>query len=426
MWLQEYAPTAAGPNSDWVYRRFVVTEGPEMRALLTTQPGYGHLNPLLPYAFALRDAGHEVRIASSGEFADAITRNGFACEPVGGDFTWDNVAHYFPYIAEAGRAGRHHEVHDLTTVEIPWTKWHPVAARDLLALFERWRPDVVIREGAEEGATLACEAAGVPLVCASWGALPGDDVRWRQALDWDRLLDYYAEAWHDLGLAPGDHEQAWKRQRTFTALPPAWFGAVAPDVDVRHFRVPPVEGSAVDAPDWLDAMGRDRPLVYTTLGTVFNKMSRLRGAILEALADVDADVLMTVGRDVDPAQLEGVPSNVRVESFVAQSLVLPRASLVVGHAGLGTILGAIYHGVPMVIVAIGGDQPINARRAEELGIARAFDVPGAKAAPLRDAVRAALSDSAMRKAVDALRAECDAMAPLSEAVTALEHVAASA
>jgi hypothetical protein len=34
-----------------------------MRVLFATQPGHGHLNPMVPYAAALRDAGHEVRFA---------------------------------------------------------------------------------------------------------------------------------------------------------------------------------------------------------------------------------------------------------------------------------------------------------------------------------------------------------------------------
>jgi UDP:flavonoid glycosyltransferase YjiC (YdhE family) len=38
--------------------------------LFTTQPGFGHLNPFLPYAVALREAGHEVRFATAPVFAD--------------------------------------------------------------------------------------------------------------------------------------------------------------------------------------------------------------------------------------------------------------------------------------------------------------------------------------------------------------------
>jgi len=39
-----------------------------MRVLFTTQPGHGHLNPMLPYASALCDAGHEVRFATTTSF----------------------------------------------------------------------------------------------------------------------------------------------------------------------------------------------------------------------------------------------------------------------------------------------------------------------------------------------------------------------
>jgi MGT family glycosyltransferase len=173
-------------------------------------------------------------------------------------------------------------------------------------------------------------------------------------------------------------------------------------------------------------MGCDRPLVYATLGTVFNKMRRLRTAMLDSFGDLDADVLMTVGRDVDPAAIGRVPSNVRVEPFVAQSLALARASLVVSHAGMGTMLGAIYHGVPMVVIGTGGDHAVNIRSALEVGIAVALDSTEAQAPLLLSTVQRALDDPALRANARALRAECDAMDPISEAVRVLEHLAEAA
>ena len=60
-----------------------------------------------------------------------------------------------------------------------------------------------------------------------------------------------------------------------------------------------------------------RPLVYVTLGTVFNARSGdLFERLLAGLADVPADVLVTVGRDVDPAEFGPQPAHVRVESYV--------------------------------------------------------------------------------------------------------------
>jgi len=36
-----------------------------MRVLFATQPGHGHLNPMVPYASTLRKAGHDVRFATA-------------------------------------------------------------------------------------------------------------------------------------------------------------------------------------------------------------------------------------------------------------------------------------------------------------------------------------------------------------------------
>jgi UDP:flavonoid glycosyltransferase YjiC (YdhE family) len=394
-----------------------------MRALFTTQPGFGHLNPFLPYAVALREAGHEVRFASAPVFADAIERHGFSCEGIGEDFTWEKSEDYFPAINEAARAGRSME---FASFDIAWKLWNPKAARDLLLLFDRWRPDVIVREFAENGATFAGEVADVPVVCAAWGALPSDGEGWGLAFDWDRWLACYAEVRRELGLAPDQRGGAWTRQLTLSPLPRSWLRGRDRGADVRHFRLPLAEGPAAQPPTWLGSMGCDRPLVYATLGTVFNKMRRLRTAMLDSFGDLDADVLMTVGRDVDPAAIGRVPSNVRVEPFVAQSLVLSRASLVVSHAGMGTMLGAIYHGVPMVVIGTGGDHAVNIRSALEVGIAVALDSTEAQAPLLLSTVQRALDDPALRANARALRAECDAMDPISEAVVVLEHVAEGA
>lgn len=388
-----------------------------MRVLFTTQPGFGHLNPLLPYAIAVRNSGHDVRFASAPAFADAIEHHGFAFNAIGPDFTWEQPEAYFPLIADAARSGR---AMDYANFEITWKRWNPEAATDLLELFERWRPDVIVREFAENGATFAGDVAGIPVVCAAWGALPNDGRRWGAVTDWDRTLDCYAALCVTFGLAAEGPGGAWERQLVLSGLPPSWLGDAQRGVRVRHFRLPLDERSVGRRPDWLDAFGAERPLLYATLGAVFNRMRRLRAAILEALAEIDADVLMTVGRNVDPTTIGPIPANVRVESFLAQSDVLARASLVVSHAGLGTMLGAIYAGVPMVVIAIDADQPINAQSAEEAGHAVALALHQADASTLHDAASRAIVDPVLQQAAVALRNECNAMDPIDQASKAIE------
>ena len=102
--------------------------------------------------------------------------------------------------------------------------------------------------------------------------------------------------------------------------------------------------------------------------------------MLAALAGVPASVIFTTGPGIDLDRVGDPGENIVLESFVPQSLIIPRADLVVSHAGLGTIIGALYAGVPMVLISIAVDHPINAERAAALGVARVLD----RSSPWRD------------------------------------------
>ena len=55
---------------------------------------------------------------------------------------------------------------------------------------------------------------------------------------------------------------------------------------------PPDPGERL--PDWVEGLD-ERPLVYVTLGTIFNDLSVFR-VLLDALADADCNVVATIGR----------------------------------------------------------------------------------------------------------------------------------
>ena len=96
-----------------------------------------------------------------------------------------------------------------------------------------------------------------------------------------------------------------------------------------------------------------RPLVYVTMGTLMNRDFDLFGEILAALADEPVNVLVTIGRENDPAQLEPVPANARVQRFIPQAEVLPHCAAVIHHAGAGTMFGVLSHGLPSVALPRG-------------------------------------------------------------------------
>jgi MGT family glycosyltransferase len=145
--------------------------------------------------------------------------------------------------------------------------------------------------------------------------------------------------------------------------------------------------------------------------------------VLAGLGELRVDVVVTVGRDLDPAELGPLPGNVQVERYVPQAELLPRCLAVVSHGGSSSVLGALAHGLPSVLLPLGADQPQNAARCEELGVARVLDAVTATPEAVREAVSAVLSDPAYRSAAELLRDELGALPGPEQAVTLLERLA---
>jgi UDP:flavonoid glycosyltransferase YjiC (YdhE family) len=83
--------------------------------------------------------------------------------------------------------------------------------------------------------------------------------------------------------------------------------------------------------------------------------------VLQSLAPLAVRGLVTLGPALDPAQFKA-PSDVRLEAFVPHSAVLPHAKARVTQCGLGTLMKALAHGLPLVCIPLVGDQPDNAAR----------------------------------------------------------------
>jgi UDP:flavonoid glycosyltransferase YjiC (YdhE family) len=109
---------------------------------------------------------------------------------------------------------------------------------------------------------------------------------------------------------------------------------------------------------------------------------------------------------------------------VPQSLLYPRCALVVCHGGSGTVLGALAHGLPLVLTPINADQPENAERCAAAGAARVIEPADLSPAAVRESVRAVLGDPAYKQAAARVQAEMAALPPLAHAVGLLERLAA--
>ena len=101
---------------------------------------------------------------------------------------------------------------------------------------------------------------------------------------------------------------------------------------------------------------------------------------------------------------------------------MPECSIVICHGGLGTVLRALAHGIPLLMAPLGRDQDFNARRVEDLGagIRLPRDAPAER---IRAAVRSLLTEPSFRAAATAAARRIAGDQPERTAARALERAA---
>ena len=379
-----------------------------MRLLVTFVGGFGHLSPLLPLARAARDAGHDVAIAGSGGLLRWVEEAGFRAFATSPPRRHDQ--------APSSEARTPLEVMDADATEVEFAEnFAGRGARRMAAavpdVIRAFRPDLVLRDETDLGTTIAAELMDVPvathLVLASGLLVRPDLVA-------PRLDALRAEH----GLAPDPGLSRLTSGLVLSDAPPSFRSPSAP------LRVAPAYYRSGGVPR--SRSRRTRPGVYVTLGTIFNHTSGdLLERLLAGLARLDVDVLATVGRGIDPADLGPQPPHVRVERFVPQDEVLPSVDLVVSHGGSGSLVAALAHGLPSLLLPLGADQPHNAARAEELGVGVRLDPGTLTPDEVRARVADALVDDVLRDRCHALADELRASPGLPVAVEALERAAAA-
>ena len=384
-----------------------------MRILFTFAGGIGHFIPLVAIARAAEAAGHVVAFGSQRALLPVVRQAGFTAVFDTGGVTFQDDAQRFPLLrldmnreyraVRDGYAGR-------------------IARERAPAIIERsaeWKPDVLVCDEMDFGGVIAAERLSIPhatvLVIAAGSLVRGDLI--------SGPLNALRRA-H--GLPPDPELGMLSRYLVLSPFPPSFRDPVFPlPVTAHSFRPPGRDafGSRV-LPAWIEALPQ-RPTLYLTLGTVFNVESGdLFCRILEGLKMLAVNIVATIGPQMDPRELGPQPANVHIEKYLDQWRLLPHCNLVVSHGGSGTVIGALAHGLPMVLLPIGADQPLNATRCEELGVARVLDPMDATPESVRTTVAAVLADSGYRRAAERIRDEIAALPDQTEAVGLLERLVA--
>ena len=381
-----------------------------MRALLTCRPLAGHYRPMLPLARSLAKAGHDVAFASGEPVVGEAEAEGFTAFRVG--LAMDSAESLAR--RARGRAASLHpsQVRSFVFTELFVRVELEPRANDLFNVVEQWSPHLVVHDVAEFAAPLVATVAGIPYVEHSYGpAVQNDVVR--------AAGKAAAPFWDSHGLAP--HPLGgFYRYLYLDVCPPSLQVPGAVTGAVQGIRTIETQPSTTQLP-WLDGL-RALPIVYITLGTVYNHNLDVFRALLDGLRDEALNIVVTVGTQNDPAVLGRQPSNVHVHRYIPQEQLLPHCAAVVTHGGAGSTLGALAFGRPLLIVPQGADHFHNADRVVAAGAAVRLMPDRLTAASARDAVHMLLHDDTFHTAAHRIRNEFDAMPDPQQAVETLERL----
>jgi MGT family glycosyltransferase len=112
--------------------------------------------------------------------------------------------------------------------------------------------------------------------------------------------------------------------------------------------------------------GDGQPRVLVAFSTTWQHQEEALRRTAAALATLPVQAVLTVGPAVDPGAIASAP-NVAIHRYLPHSALLPDCALVVTHAGMGTVMAALAHGVPLLCLPMGRDQYDNAARVAACG-----------------------------------------------------------
>lgn len=331
------------------------------RLLFVALAGHGHVTPTLPLVGELVRRGHRVEYATGPEHADDVVAAGAQRVPLPGlppfhppgDVGPQVVGHWFRHFFAALRAT------------------HPVLHAHVTAT----RPDVIVYDETNWPARVVARRLGVPAVRTVPNLASNQhwslDDRMTEGLDPDdpvmvALADdcarFAAEADVPFDLAATFDVP----EETNLVFVPRGFQPAGDTFDERfHFLGPLLGDRELREP--YTPPDPDRPLLYVSLGTIFTDRPGFYRTCLDAFADGDWQVAMTVG-GVDPSALGPVPDTVEIRPRFPQLAVLRRARAFVTHAGMNSTMEALASDVPMVTLPQMPEQVANAERVVELGL----------------------------------------------------------
>lgn len=405
----------------------------------------GHLNTFIPLAKELLGRGHRVTVIASPDAQKKTIAAGLEFKPIGEDI--------FPLGSLKERFAQLGKLSGLAAL-----KYTIQLFKDAATSVLRDAPQVIKENGIEallvdqtssEGGTVA-EFVGIPFVtiCSAvvlnrdpdiapfsttWKYSPNWTGRLRNKLGYQILnrvvkprydvLMEYRQKWNLISdskvnnlyspLAQISHQPAELEYPRKTL--PQWFHFTGP----YHYSA---NREPVAFP-WEKLTGQ--PLIYASMGTLQNRLIDVFEKIASACQGLDAQLVITLGGSATPESLPKLPGNPLVVSYAPQLELLQKATLVITHGGMNTVLESLTNGVPMVAIPVANDQPGIAARIAWTGAGEVVSLKKLSVEKLQKAVEKVLTEDSYKQNALRLQEGIKQAGGVKKAVDIIEQAVAT-
>lgn len=388
-----------------------------MRVLLATLPAAGHVNPMMAVAAALLEKHHDVYFVTGQQYAAEVSRLPVRFVAL----TYPDADYQF-ILASFSRPLPHFPRLLWDRPQAGFFRRLPEITAQLIQIIRQAQPDVILADYNFYAGAIAAEVCGVPYAtfCAIVCALPdsaipvfGARMDWKPPHHPERLLWPLLRWGSRLYLSLDDRHV--NQLRKFYGLPPvpfSMFGVtpylfIIPTTDAYEYprqNLPPQAvyvGPVLRQDDventfpwhWLKD---DRPTLFASMGTIV-RVRKVFDMLIQLAKNAPWKAVLAVGKDVNLSQFGNVPDNILLQNFVPQRELLPHVDVVISHGGNNTVTEALYHGKPLLIIPVTGDQPESAGRVKYTGAGLRLNLPHLTENRLLNTINQLLHDPSFRQ-----------------------------
>ena len=360
-------------------------------------PAHGHTNPMLPVAAELVRRGNVVRFYSFGEFEKKIKATGaefISCDS------------FLPKLTEQEEAGINNvSTTEMTVQDIRIT----LSMNDFLDKeFKSFQPDVVYTDSVCFWGKLNAWKHHVPMVVSTstfaFNQMSSEYMKNSPREMADMIFGLPRVSRELKKLEPYGY-----RVKSVFSLIQSDNGTDSIVYTSRRFQ-PYAEsfsdhyafvGPSVFS-NVLPEKKKDQPIIYISMGTVINDRIDFYNKCIDALKNLNVDVIISCGNAINREELGALPDNVQVYPYVDQLDILAKADAFITHCGMNSVSESLYMAAPMVLYPQTSEQYAVARRVTEIGAGIMLEDDSS------EGIRVAIQEILDNKAYGNAAAECSA------------------